>query len=158
MNNKQGKVSMSFLRQMLGMRVFFMGMLLLVHISGVKAQEIALQTVDFNALSGGNLQLSFDFNGKAVLPKIFTTDNPARIVLDFVDIKSQLKHKKTSINAGGITGFVAIEAAGRLRVVVNLLKLVAYEVKLRGNRVVLTLRSSGRIAKNSHKPPVSRIP
>jgi len=151
MNNKQGKVSMSFLRKMLGLQVFFIGMSLLVHISVVKAQDIALQSVDFNALSGDNLQLSFDFSNEAVPPKVFTTDNPARIVLDFAGVNSQLKQKKTSINAGGITSFVAIEAAGRLRVVVNLLKLVAYDVKLKGNRAILILRSSGRIARESHK-------
>jgi len=72
MNNKQGKVSMSFLRKMLGLQVFFIGMSLLVHISVVKAQDIALQSVDFNALSGDNLQLSFDFSNEAVPPKVFT--------------------------------------------------------------------------------------
>ncbi len=151
MNDKQGRVSMGFFKQIWVIRVFFVSLLLLGHISVVKSQEVALQSVDFNALSGDNLQLSFDFNHQVVQPKVFTTDNPARIVLDFVGINSQLKQKKTIINAGGITSFVAIEAAGRLRIVVNLLKLVAYEVKLKGNRVVLTLRSSGRIVQDSHK-------
>ncbi len=134
------------------MRVFVISALLLGQVNLIQAQELALKSVDFNALSGDNLQLSFEMTGNVTTkPKIFHTDSPARIVLDFVGVKSELKQKKNVINAGGINSFIAVESAGRLRVVINLVKLVAYDVKLKGNRVVVGFNSSGSIAKESHK-------
>ncbi|MDT8425887.1 MAG: type IV pilus secretin PilQ [Methyloprofundus sp.] len=124
---------------------------MLGQVSLVAAEDVVLSAVDFNALSGDNLQLSFEMTGNVTKPKVFHTDNPARIVLDFDGVKSGLKQKKNVINAGGINSFVAVESGDRLRVVINLLKLVAYDVKLSGNHVIVTLNSSGKMARDSHK-------
>jgi len=151
MNIKQGGFCMSFLKQWSLLRIFAISALLLGQVSFVQAQGVALKEVTFNALSGDNLQLSFQMTGNVAKPKVFHTDSPARVVLDFVGVKSALKQKKNVINAGGISSFVAVEATGRLRVVINLVKLVAYDVKVRGDRVIVGFRSAGSIAKASHK-------
>ena len=151
MNIKQGGFCMSFLKQWSLLRIFAISALLLGQVSFVQAQGVALKEVTFNALSGDNLQLSFQMTGNVAKPKVFHTDSPARVVLDFVGVKSALKQKKNVINAGGISSFVAVEATGRLRVVINLVKLVAYDVKVRGDRVIVGFRSAGTIAKASHK-------
>ncbi|NOQ13440.1 MAG: type IV pilus secretin PilQ [Methyloprofundus sp.] len=142
---------MSFLKQWSLLHVFAISALLLGQVSLLQAQEIALRSVDFNALSGDNLQLSFQMTGNVAQPKVFHTDSPARVVLDFVGVKSDLKRKKNVINAGGISSFIAVESAGRLRVVINLMKLVAYDVKVKGDQVVVGFHSAGTIAKESHK-------
>lgn len=125
--------------------------LVLGQVSLAQAQEVALKAVDFNALSGDNLQLSFDMTGPVAKPKVFHTDSPARIVLDFAGVKNALKQKKNIINAGGINSFIAVESEGRLRVVINLVKLVAYDVKIKENRVVVGFHSGAAVAKESHK-------
>ena len=142
---------MSFLKQWSLLRVLLLSTLLLGQVSLVFAEDVVLSAVDFNALSGDNLQLSFEMTGKVAKPKVFHTDNPARIVLDFDGVKSGLKQKKNVINAGGINSFFAVESGDRLRVVINLIKLVAYDVKLIDNRVIVTLNSSGKMARDSHK-------
>ncbi len=147
---KQGGFCMSFLKQWSLFRFFAIGVLL-GQIGLLQAQGVALRSVDFNALSGDNLQLSFQMTGNVAKPKVFHTDSPARVVLDFVGVKSALKQKKNIINAGGISSFVAVEATGRLRVVINLVKLVAYDVKVRGDQVIVGFHSAGAIAKGSHK-------
>ncbi|MBE0469646.1 MAG: type IV pilus secretin PilQ [Methyloprofundus sp.] len=151
MNIKQGGFCMSFLKQWSLLRVLLLSTLLLGQVSLVAAEDVVLSAVDFNALSGDNLQLSLEMTGNVTKPKVFHTDNPARIVLDFDGVKSGLKQKKNVINAGGVNSFVAVESGDRLRVVINLLKLVAYDVKLSGNRVIVTLNSSGKMARDSHK-------
>jgi type IV pilus assembly protein PilQ len=151
MNIKQGGFCMSFLKQWSLFRVLLLSTLLLGQVSLATAEGVVLSAVDFNALSGDNLQLSFEMTGNAVKPKVFHTDNPARIVLDFDGVKSGLKQKKNVVNAGGVNSFFAVESGDRLRVVINLLKLVAYDVKLVDNRVIVTLNSSGRMARDSHK-------
>jgi len=151
MNIKQGGFCMSFLKQWSLLRVLLLSTLLLGQVSLAAAEGVVLSAVDFNALSGDSLQLSFEMTGNVVKPKVFHTDNPARIVLDFDGVKSGLKQKKNVVNAGGINSFFAVESGDRLRVVINLLKLVAYDVKLIDNRVIVTLNSSGRMARDSHK-------
>jgi len=151
MNIKQGGFCMSFLKQWSLLRVLLLSTLLLGQVSLAAAEDVVLSAVDFNALSGDNLQLSFEMTGNVAKPKVFHTDNPARIVLDFDGVKSGLKQKKNVINAGGINSFFAVESGDRLRVVINLLKLVAYDVKLIDNRVIVTLNSSGKMARDSHK-------
>ncbi|WP_233144739.1 type IV pilus secretin family protein [Methyloprofundus sedimenti] len=128
-----------------------MSALLLGQVSLVEAQELALSSVSLNALSGDNLQLNFEMTGDVAKPEVFHTDNPARIVLDFAGVKSALKQKKNLINAGGIDSYVAIEANGRLRIVINLVKLVHYDVKVQENHVIVALRSSSRMARDSHE-------
>ncbi len=151
MNIKQGGFCMSFLKQWSLSHLLVIGALLLGQVSLLQAQELALSAVNFNALSGDNLQLSFQMTGKAAKPKVFHTDSPARIVLDFIGVKSALKQKRNVINAGGISSFIAIESNGRLRVVINLEKLIAYKVKVDGDQVVVGFNSASAMAKESHK-------
>ena len=151
MNIEQGGFCMSFLKQWSLLRVLLLSTLLLGQVSLATAEDVVLSAVDFNALSGDNLQLSFEMTGNVAKPKVFHTDNPARIVLDFDGVKSGLKQKKNVINAGGINSFFAVESGDRLRVVINLLKLVSYDVKLIDSRVIVTLNSSGKMARDSHK-------
>ncbi|NOQ17068.1 MAG: AMIN domain-containing protein, partial [Methyloprofundus sp.] len=151
MNIQQSGFCMSFMKQRALLHVLALIILLFGRVSLVWAEDIALTSVNLNALSGDNMQLSFEMTGDVNKPKVFHTDSPARIVLDFMGAKSALEQKKNIINAGGVSSFVAIEAAGRLRIVINLLKLVPYEVKVEGNRAIVILRSSGKVARESHK-------
>ncbi|WP_428355542.1 type IV pilus secretin PilQ [Methyloprofundus sp.] len=151
MNIKQGGFCMSFLKQWSVLRILAISALLLGQVSVTEAKEVALSSVSLNALSGDNLQLAFEMTGDVAKPKVFHTDNPARIVLDFIGVKSALKKKKNIIRVGGVTSFVAVEAEGRLRVVINLVKLVSYQVELQGNRVIVELHSSSRLARDSHE-------
>jgi len=151
MNNKQGGFGMSFIKQWSLVRVLAISLLLFAQAPLVGAQQVTLTAVNFNALSGDNLQLSFEMTGNVEKPKVFHTDNPARIVLDFAGVKSALKQKKNMINAGGIRSYVAVEADGRLRVVISLQELVGYDVKVKDHRVVVSLRSSSRIVRDSHE-------
>ena len=94
MNIKQGGFCMSFLKQWSLLRVMVISVLFLGQVPLVLAQEIALNSVNLNALSGDNLQLAFEMTGEVAKPKVFHTDNPAKIVLDFSGVKSALKQKK----------------------------------------------------------------
>ncbi len=151
MNIKQSGFCMSYIKQRALSHIFALIILLFGQVSLAWAEDIALTSVNLNVLSGDNVQLSFEMTDSVKMPKVFHTDSPARIVLDFMGTKSALAQKKNVINSGGVSSFVAIEAAGRLRVVINLLKLVAYEVKVEGRRAIVTLRSSGKMARDSHK-------
>lgn len=110
-----------------------------------------LQALDFSALSGDKLQLRLEMSEKATKPKVFQTDNPARIAMDFNGVTSNLKQKKHTINIGAARNLFVVEASGRLRVVVNLLELVPYSVRVEGNNVLVTMNSNKKVARDSHK-------
>ncbi len=111
----------------------------LFQMAPVQADELAISAIDFATQSGDKLQIELEMTGPAVAPKIFKTDNPARIALDFAGVKSTLAKKMYSINQGAASSIFVVEAADRLRVVVNLIETTPFETKIVGNKVLLTL-------------------
>ena len=108
----------------------------------VNANDTSISDLSFTILAGDQLQIQIELTGNAIEPKIFHTDNPARIALDFVDVKNALYKKNYPINQGPVTSIVVAEAANRVRIVVNLLEPTAFTTKVIGNKVLLTLNRS----------------
>jgi type IV pilus assembly protein PilQ len=133
----------------------FVWVFLVLQITITQAQAGTLKSLDFSSLSGNKIQIQLEMDGPAIAPKVFQTDNPARLALDFKGVKSGLKSKKHSINVGAASSLYAVEASGRLRVVINLLETVPYDVKVDGNMVYVTLNSGrntvNKVAKSQNK-------
>ena len=94
----------------------------------------AINNLEFSALSGGQLQMQLEMNGPVVEPKIFQTDNPSRIALDFAGVKSNLAKKIFPINQGPAGTVYVVEASGRTRVIVNLSK--KHLTKLKSKEII----------------------
>ena len=109
----------------------------------VNAYATTLDDISFSTLPGDRVQfeltLSDPVQGE---PLNFTIDNPARIVLDFPDTTLNLKQKNISVGQGAAHSVSAVEAAGRTRVVLNLVNSVGYDMDVRGNTVMVTLAGS----------------
>ncbi|HEY8096119.1 MAG TPA: AMIN domain-containing protein, partial [Methylobacter sp.] len=116
--------------------------LFIFQMASVRADELALSSIDFASQSGDKLQIEMEMTGAAIAPKIFKTDNPARIALDFPGVKSALAKKMYPINQGAASSVYVVEAAGMVRVVVNLVEATPFETKVVGNKVLLTLTSA----------------
>ncbi len=118
----------------------------LVSLALLPASAYAAATLDeisYSTLPGNKVQLKFSMSGDVKEPISFTTDNPARIALTFADTTSQVKKKSTSISVGVARSVTAVEAGGRTRVVVNLVKLVPYSLTRKGNNFYVTLNTGG---------------
>ena len=109
----------------------------------VNSYATTLDDISFSTLPGDRVQfeltLSDPVQGE---PLNFTIDNPARIVLDFPDTTLNLKQKNMSVGLGAAHSVSAVEAAGRTRVVLNLVNSVGYDMDVRGNTVMVTLAGS----------------
>ncbi len=103
-----------------------------------------LKSIEFAALPGDQLQFQLQFDGEAVEPRIFQTDNPARIAMDFDGVTNGLKKKIIPVNEGVASGIHAIEASGRTRVVINLINMVPFDTRVEGSNVFVTLTNQGR--------------
>ncbi len=101
-----------------------------------------LNAVNFNVLPGDRVQLRFTMSSPPPQPREFTTENPARIALDFSDTKVNLANKTTPVSVGATRSVTAVEAQGRTRVVINLVESVPYSTSVDGNDFVVTIGQS----------------
>jgi type IV pilus assembly protein PilQ len=105
-----------------------------------------LQDIQVQALPGNEVELRLVMSESAPEPLAFTIDEPARIALDLADTGISLSSRRQQVNLGVLDTILAAEANGRTRVVLNLDALVAYETRVSGNSVYLTLGSSRKSA------------
>ncbi len=105
-----------------------------------------LKDVHFSTLPGNRVQIDLTLTESMALPASFSTDNPARIAIDLPDTHSGLKRKVTPIGVGVARSVAAIEAADRTRVVVNLVEAVPYDIKVKGNHLLVNIGGSAGMA------------
>ena len=74
-------------------------------------------------------------------PNAFTITNPARISLDFSNTRVGLDRKSIAVKEAAVTNVNAIEAEDRSRVVLSLIKPVAYSTNIEGNNFVVTVEA-----------------
>jgi len=158
MKNKQTmKLKKQFLCGKLATGFF----LLTMQVAPVWAGGTAITDVNFSSLAGDKLQIQLSMNGPVSAPKVFQTDNPARIALDFEGVESDLKKKMYPINQGSARGVYVAEGSGRTRVVVNLNEKVPYETKVIGDKVYVVLKSPGDTSSSttnkSSKPNITKV-
>ena len=103
----------------------------------------ALTKMTFNAQSGGQVELRLSLSEPAGEPKVFTTDDPPRIALDFAGVSNALTERNLVVGSGATKSVTAVEAAGRTRVVVDLMRPTSFETRIDGNDVVLTIAGGG---------------
>ncbi len=147
MINKQTDIKVNKMGRYLWTRIGLGLLIGLMQISAAEASELAITGIDFATQSGDRLQMQLEITGgSAVAPKVFKTDNPARIALDFEGTKNALPKKMYPVNQGAVSSVYVVEASGRVRVVVNLLETTPYETHVEGNKVLLTLTRAKAVA------------
>lgn len=105
------------------------------------AADNSLVDITHVTLPGNKQQLALTMSGPAEEPRAFTIENPARIALDLADTVSELDAKSIGLSAGLLQNVTAVEAGGRTRVVINLAAMTAYDTKVNGNQLLVTLDS-----------------
>lgn len=117
------------------------------------SQAGTLDNISYSVLPGERVQLQIELSEPVQdEPLSFTIDNPARIALDFPNTTLGAVTKNQSIDVGVAHSVSAVEAAGRTRVVLNLVKSVSYDIEIQGSTVMVTLSgdvSSSAIASTS---------
>ena len=127
--------------------IAFFSFLLIMSIPVVHAEEAedveqVLEDIGFVSLPGDRVQIKLSLSGvsEVAQPLSFTIDNPARIALDFPNTISKVA-KKTPIGMGIARSVNAVEAKGRTRVVLNLVRMVQYETRVDGGDFYIILGS-----------------
>ncbi|MCK4840543.1 MAG: type IV pilus secretin PilQ [Methylococcales bacterium] len=125
--------------------------LLMMQFSAVRASDLAMTELNFSSLPGDKIQIQLSMNASAIAPKVFQTDNPARLALDFAGVKNSLDKKLYQVNQGAAGSIYVVEASGRTRVIINLTESVPYDIKVDGEKVYVVLKpvSSTNLVKQS---------
>src|SRR5688572_25801195 len=98
-----------------------------------------LEAIDVQNLSGQQLQLTLRHSAPPSEPVAFTIDNPARISLDLANTVLALPSRRIDVRSGGVDSVLAAEASGRTRLVLNLDRLMPYQMRVSGNDVILLI-------------------
>ncbi|MCG8324185.1 MAG: type IV pilus secretin PilQ [Thiotrichales bacterium] len=123
-------------KQLFTRGLFFILALVSINVSA----QSALEGISFSALPGDRVQIKLDLDTpQTAEPLNFTIDNPARIALDFPNTILNTSNRNISVGVGVAHSVSAVEAAGRTRVVLNLVESVPYDIKTEGNSVMVTL-------------------
>jgi type IV pilus assembly protein PilQ len=123
-------------------QIIYMALAMLMGAAVCEAGSLTLKSVEFSSLPGDNLQLVLNLDGPAPQPRVFNTENPARIALDLPGVANGLDKKSIPINAAGAQSLQAVESQGRTRVVLNMTNLIPYTTRAEGDHIVLTLQNT----------------
>ena len=130
---------------------------LLAWLAAATAQALELRELRYAALPGDRVQITLELDGPAPEPRSFTVDNPARIALDLPGVANRLTRRSRTVGVGAVRAVTAAEARGRTRVVVSLVRMVPFETRVEGNRVLLTVEPPGAAAAEAAQPAAVRV-
>lgn len=113
-----------------------------------------LQSIDVQPMGGQGLQLALTLAQPADEPVSFAIDNPARISFDLADTGLALPQRRIDVRSGGLDTILAAEANGRTRLVLNLDRMLPYQTRVEGNRILVTLGDAAGSAGAAAAAPV----
>ncbi|NND82592.1 MAG: type IV pilus secretin PilQ [Gammaproteobacteria bacterium] len=122
-------------------RTTLLAAVLLLSFSSISSaqQSANLTGIIYSKLAGNDVQINLVTDGLVGDPGSFSTDNPARIALDFFGMKKQLAESKIDIDAGQVESVVAVETPDRTRIIINLVDTARYNVEQSENGYAVTV-------------------
>jgi type IV pilus assembly protein PilQ len=118
----------------------WIAMLALGWLAPAQAENV-LEAVTFQPVSGGQVDVIMQLASAPTDPKLFTTDSPPRIAVDFDNTRSAVVERRIPVGVGAASAISTVEAAGRTRVVVELFRASSYSTRIDGNRLILSVGS-----------------
>lgn len=120
-------------------RLIFL-LLVVVTVGGESVYANQLQNLTYSVLPGNAVQVALDFDAPAPVPVSFTTDNPARIVLDFPGtVTASSAPRSVEVGIGNVQSVSAVQGGGRTRVVIGLLRAGAFVMDSQDKRLLLSI-------------------
>ena len=126
-----------------GRRPLVVSLLALTTLFSSAVSAGTLDSVSYTSLPGNRVQVKLKLSSPVEsAPLSFTIDNPARIAIDLPGTTLNLKDRTKRIGVGNAESVTAVEAENRARVVVNLGRLVPYDIVTTGDVIAITLEGS----------------
>jgi type IV pilus assembly protein PilQ len=102
----------------------------------------AIESVDYSSAPDGKLIIKVGLKQPLQAPPAgFVVNNPPRIALDFPNTANKLGKSTVSADEGVLRSVNIVQAGNRTRMVINLSRPAAYDTRLEGRNLLLTLQS-----------------
>lgn len=142
------KIAQKMTRHLFGIALFT-GLALspAVRAADAPAAANAVQSVEATTLPGGKVVVRVNLkNELADIPAGFTVGNPPRIALDLPNTRNAMGRNTVEANLGPLVNLNVVEAGARTRLVLNLNQSVAYEARVEGKSLLISLGDSSATA------------
>lgn len=123
----------------------------------VTGGENVIKNIRYAVLPGSRVQITLEMSQPPPQPTAFSITNPARIALDFPNTRVGLTKRSIPIKEGAVLSVTTIEAPDRTRVVLSLVRPVAYTTSAKGNTFAIILDTPVRAIAPAQKPRMSRF-
>ncbi|MDM8566970.1 type IV pilus secretin PilQ, partial [Candidatus Halobeggiatoa sp. HSG11] len=100
-----------------------------------------LEKIDFSTMPGNRVQIQLMFANNNITHRSFSTDNPARIVLDFPNTTLKLAKKSHIIGIGVVQNTNAVETQDRTRIVLSLVRMVPFDIIVENKRLLISIEN-----------------
>ncbi len=97
----------------------------------------SLNNIQFSELPGERFEVRMDFDEMPPEPEGYTIEQPARIVLDFPEVDSELEQRRFPLSFENSKSALVLSSQGRTRLILNLSELTTYSARVDGNTYVL---------------------
>lgn len=124
---------------MLRLKIITFFVFALVSLQGFSAIDI--NDVAFSELSGNRIEIRASFSAPPSVPKGYSIEKPARIVLDFPGVTSALSQKKYSLGLGNVKSATVLTAKERTRMIVNLSAIASYSAEVVGSELFIVINA-----------------
>lgn len=104
-----------------------------------------LNAISHKVQTGEDVEVRFDLSEPIANPTSFTIDNPARIAIDLPKTRLGAVEKVTRIDTGIVRDVRSVEAGGKTRVVVDLVRLSPYTLRAENNSLILTFNKAANV-------------
>ena len=121
------------------------------------ADKNVIEDIIYTKLPGNRVQITIRMARKPEMPSAFTITDPARIALDFPNTRVGLKRKLLRVREGAVLSINAIEAEDRSRIVLSLVKPVAYTTILDERGLSLIVDTPITAIGGTEQPRVTRF-
>ncbi len=105
------------------------------------ASNNVIEEVVYAKLPGDRIQITLKMSQAPAEPSAFTITNPARISLDFPNTRTGLAKNSLQVKEGAVSNVTVVEAEDRSRVVLSLIKPVAYSTNVEGKNFIVTVEA-----------------
>lgn len=116
-----------------------------------------VQDMKYAKLPGDRIQIRVQMSKPPGTPAVFTTNNPARIALDFANTGVAMDKTSLRVGEGVVASVNAVEAENKTRLVINLVRSAAYTSVIEGNSFTLTIDNPSSTVTGTQGPKTTRF-
>jgi type IV pilus assembly protein PilQ len=107
----------------------------------------SIEAINVAGQQGGNIVIRITLKEPPANPPAgFTINNPPRIAFDFPGTGNALGKNTQEVGEGDLRNMNIVQAGGRTRLVMNLIKPLGYDTKIDGRNVIITLQAAATAA------------